>query len=77
MVQFKGRSSMKQFMRGKPVKRGYKIWMLRDESAYNLKLQIYVGKSKNKVEPGLHEKVVLDLMNGLEGKTHVIFMDNF
>jgi hypothetical protein len=30
--KFKGRSSMKQYMRDKPVKRGYKLWMLCDES---------------------------------------------
>lgn len=77
MVKFKGRSSMKQFMRDKPIKRGYKIWMLCDESAYNLKFQIYVGKDKNKVECGLGERVVLDLTSGLEGKNHIVYMDNF
>lgn len=77
MVKFKGRSSMKQIMRDKPIKRGYKILMLCDESAYNLKFQIYVGKGKNKVECGLGERVVLDLTNGVEGKNHIVYMDNF
>lgn len=28
MIKFKGRSSLKQYMPKKPVKRGYKVWML-------------------------------------------------
>ncbi|XP_043471970.1 piggyBac transposable element-derived protein 4-like [Leptopilina heterotoma] len=34
MINFKGRSSMKQYMPAKPVKRGYKCWVRADESSY-------------------------------------------
>lgn len=34
MVKFKGRSTLKQFMPQKPIKRGYKIWMLNDKTKY-------------------------------------------
>ncbi|KAL3192155.1 hypothetical protein MRX96_059266 [Rhipicephalus microplus] len=41
MIKFKGRSSLKQYMPKKPVKRGYKVWMLCASSGYNLKFDIY------------------------------------
>ena len=36
MVKFKGRSSFKQYNPMKPIKRGYKIWVLADKSGYFL-----------------------------------------
>ncbi|XP_047115840.1 piggyBac transposable element-derived protein 4-like [Schistocerca piceifrons] len=58
MVKFKGRSSMKQYMRDEPVKRGCKMWMLCDESAYNLKFQIYTGRLATEMsELGLGARV--------------------
>ncbi|XP_049782541.1 piggyBac transposable element-derived protein 4-like [Schistocerca cancellata] len=45
MIKFKGRNSMKQYMRDKPIKRGYKVWMLCDKTSYNLKFDIYTGKT--------------------------------
>jgi hypothetical protein len=77
MVKFKGRSSLKQYNINKPIKRGYKIWMLCDESGYNLKFQIYTGKLNNTVEVGLGSRVVLDLVQGLDNKNHLVYMDNY
>lgn len=77
MVKSKGRSSLKQYMKDKPIKRGYNIWMLCDKFGYNLKFKIYTGKSEGSVEIGLGARVVLDLCNGLENKNYVVFMDNF
>jgi len=78
MVKFKGRSSMKQYMQNKPIKHGFKIWMLCDQSGYNLKFEIYTGKTDNNViETGLGAKVVLNLMNELVGKNHIVYMDNY
>ncbi|XP_049858369.1 piggyBac transposable element-derived protein 4-like [Schistocerca gregaria] len=78
MVKFKGRSSMKQYMRDNPVKRGYKIWMLCDESAYNFKFQINNGRlatEKSELRVGARE--VTDLGEELHGKNHIVFLDNF
>lgn len=77
MVKFKGRSSLKQYMRDKPIKRGYKVWMLCDESSYNLKFEVYTGKTLGSTEVGLGGKVVQTLMSGLEGRHHIVFMDNY
>ena len=45
MVKFKGRSSLKQYMPMKPIKRGFKIWCLCDANGgYLQEFQIYTGK---------------------------------
>ncbi|XP_025191896.1 piggyBac transposable element-derived protein 4-like [Melanaphis sacchari] len=77
MVKFKGRSSLKQYMIDKPVKRGYKVWILSDSSGYNLKFEVYTGKKEGTIEAGLGGRVVLDLCKELENKNHVVYMDNF
>ncbi len=33
MIKFQGRSSLKQYMPMKPIKRGTKVWVLGDSSA--------------------------------------------
>lgn len=56
MVKFKGRSSIQQYMPKKPVKRGYKIWMLADQSGYAWNFQIYTGKENNNTEKSLESQ---------------------
>ena len=38
MISFKSRSSLKQYMPKKPIRRGYKVWMLACKSAYVLEV---------------------------------------
>ena len=38
MIPFKGRSSMKQYMPKKPIKRGFKIWVRADASQLVLRV---------------------------------------
>ena len=45
MVRFKGRSSIKQYNPMKPIKRGYKMWVLADMDGYISKFDIYQGKA--------------------------------
>ena len=48
MVKFQGRSSLKQYMPMKPVKRGIKVWVLGDShTGYFSKFDIYCGKSSS------------------------------
>ena len=48
MVKYKGRSSIKQYMPKKPIKRGFKIWMIADaDTGYVLKFNVYEGKCGN------------------------------
>lgn len=77
MIKFKGRSSLKQYMPKKPVKRGYKVWMLCASNGYNLKFDIYTGKSEGGVQRELGAQVVKKLCQDLRGKQHRLFFDNY
>lgn len=78
MVKFKGRSSLKQYLPKKPVKRGFKIWMRADsDSGYVSKFEVYEGKKSNKVEKGLGGSVVMRLTEEIHKKYHHIYFDNF
>jgi len=79
MIGFKGRSSLKQYMPLKPVKRGYKVWVRADaKTGYMYQFEIYAGKSSDESpDVGLGTKVVLKLTTALSGtQSHVTF-DNF
>ncbi len=48
MIKFQERSSLKQYMPKKPVKRGVKVWVLGDSSnGYFCRLDVYTGKNSN------------------------------
>ena len=49
MIKFKGRSSMKQYMPKKPIKRGFKVWVRGDAiNGYVSELEVYAGKTTEK-----------------------------
>ena len=53
MVPYKGRSTLKQYMPKKPVRRGLKVWMRADSAnGYVSQFQVYVGKDTS-TEKGL------------------------
>ena len=59
MIPFKGRSSMKQYLPKKPVKRGFKVWMRADAvNGYVCDFSVYTGKTGNKTETNLGGNVV-------------------
>lgn len=57
MIKFKGRSSIKQYMPKKPIKRGFKVWMRCNDNGFSLQFEIYSEK-KDVVEKNLGEQVV-------------------
>lgn len=78
MIKFKGRSTLKQYMPLKPIKRGYKVWVRADESGYICEFQIYTGKRQGgRAEKSLGERVVRDLTENILGVNHKVFFDNF
>ena len=78
MVKFKGRSSLKQYMSKKPIKRGFKIWMRADsDSGYVSKYEVYQGKTGSTVEKGLGAKDVMRLTEDIHKKYHHVYFDNF
>jgi len=49
MVPYFGRHNCKQFMKGKPVKFGFKVWSLCTMFGYNLQIQPYPGPAEKPV----------------------------
>ncbi|XP_031338816.1 piggyBac transposable element-derived protein 4-like [Photinus pyralis] len=76
MIKFKGRNSLKQYMPKKPIKRGYKVWILADKSGYCLKFDLYTGKT-NSQENCLGSRVIHQLTSHLRRKNHMLYFDNF
>ena len=75
ICKFKGRNKMKQYLRGKIIKWGYKIWKLCDaKTAYVLNLRVFTGKTSEKSVP---YGVVMDLVERYLDKHHVVVMDNY
>ena len=79
MIPFQGRSSLKQYLPAKPVKRGIKVWCRSDShNGYISEFQIYTGRSASgEKEINLGGRVVLDLTQKLEGRHYHIYFDNF
>ncbi|XP_039762449.1 piggyBac transposable element-derived protein 4-like [Pararge aegeria] len=79
MIKFKGRSTMKQYMPKKPIKRGYKVWARCDsETRYLHQFNVYSGKceSNEDGDGGLGFKVVMELCRTVQADTLIAF-DNF
>ncbi|XP_044755093.1 piggyBac transposable element-derived protein 4-like [Coccinella septempunctata] len=76
MIKFKGRSSLRQYMPQKPIKRGYKIWVRANKSGYIAEFQIYTGKVDS-AEKHLGTRVVKDLTKNIAGEYHKVYFDNY
>ncbi|PIO68024.1 hypothetical protein TELCIR_10203 [Teladorsagia circumcincta] len=64
MVKFKRRSSMKQNMLLKLVKRVIKLWQRRDaKTEYVYDLNIYAGKETSNIDGTVGERVVKTLLS--------------
>ena len=75
-----GRSSMKQYVPKKPIRRGFKVWVVADsENGYFLDMDVYVGRPSDGVrtERGLGARVVLQLTEQFRHKSHQVFCDNY
>ena len=78
MIKFQGRSSLKQYMPKKPIKRGIKVWVLADSAnGYFSRLEVYSGKQTERVEKGLGARVVRSLSADFQGKFHHVVFDNY
>lgn len=77
MIRFKGRSSLRQYMPNKPIKRGYKVWVRASQSGYIDEFQIYTGKIGVKAEVNLGSRVVTDLTRSLANLNHMVYFDNY
>lgn len=77
MVKFNGRSSLKQYMPKKPIKRGFKVWARCDaKTGYLYNFEIYTGKGDNTENEGLGYNVVMKLCANI-GSNILVAFDNF
>jgi len=78
MISFKERLSLLQYLPKNPKKWGMKAWALADSKMgyiYNWKL--YCGKEEEAGSEPLGERVVIDLLKGLENRGYHVYFDNF
>ncbi|XP_015754845.1 PREDICTED: piggyBac transposable element-derived protein 4-like [Acropora digitifera] len=79
MVKSRHRSSIRQYIRDKPIKWGIKYCALADSSnGYVVDFNIYSGRAQGDLsEYGLGYDVVRKLMQDYEGQGYHLFCDNF
>jgi len=82
MIPYYGRHFAKQYIRGKPIRFGYKNWALCSSSGYMYAFDIYVGKTEQdtKTELGAGGDVVMNLIKKAGVKEHEgykLYFDNY
>ena len=79
MIPFKGRSSLKQYMKNKPHKWGYKVFTRAGISGIVYDFEVYTGKNMNlEGALGLSGNIVLRMVENLQPNCHFkVYFDNF
>ncbi|KFM60345.1 PiggyBac transposable element-derived protein 2, partial [Stegodyphus mimosarum] len=81
IVRYYGHHTLKQFIKSKPIRFGYKLWALCGNDGYCYNFALYCGKETNTSESDklpLGTKVVLNLLSIVEDpKSHRVYFDNF
>ena len=79
MVPYREHFSIKQYIRNKPIRFGYKFWFLCGADGYPHNFELYKGKDNGQKEP-LGTPVVKRMSSIIESdecKNHAIHFDNF
>jgi len=82
MVPYYGHHSAKMYLRGKPIRFGYKLWVLASDNGYPYNVQVYCGKTTslpgNQPDNGLGYRVVTSLRACITNPhVHEVYFDNF
>ena len=77
MIKFRGRSDFLQYVPTKPMKWGFKAFILADAiTAYTYNLIVYTGSQGTRTR-NLANNVILELAEGLTDLGHQIFFDSY
>ena len=77
IVRYCGHNSLKQFIRGKPIRFGYKLWANCGSGGYCHKFDLYCGKGQRACHQPLGTRVVLDMISVISDPSgHELFFDN-
>lgn len=77
MVLYRGQHSAKQVIKSKPIKFGYKLWMLCSSDGFPYSFEVYCGKDSSRTQPlGAHvvKKMVAEIS---KPDQHIVYFDNF
>jgi DNA excision repair protein ERCC-6 len=78
MIPYFGNHTAKMFLKGKPVRFGYKLWVLCSSGGYPFNMQVYVGKSETEYTGGLGQHVVQQMLEVVsQPLAHEVYFDNF
>lgn len=80
MVKYYGMHPAKQFMRGKPIKFGYKFWCLCSFDGYLYNFDPYLGKGQDTSTDPLGQRVIsmlTDVLPSDQTEKYEVFFDNF
>lgn len=77
MIPYFGKHGAKQFIRGKPIRFGYKLWSICTPLGYLIQFEPYQGRSENRSHLGLGGDVVMDLISELPEKPYILYTDNY
>ena len=79
MVPYRGHFLIKQYIRNKPIRFGYKFWFLCEADGYPYNFELYKGKDDGRKEP-LGTSAVERMSSIIESdkcKNHILDFDNF
>ncbi|KAJ8911933.1 hypothetical protein NQ315_016274, partial [Exocentrus adspersus] len=78
IVLYYGHHSLKQFIRAKPIRFGYKLWAMCGNDGYCFNFSLYCGKEKTDTTDPLGTRVVQKMLSVVEDpKNHFVYFDNF
>lgn len=78
MVPYFGKHPCKQFIRGKPIRFGYKCWVISSSCGLPYKVSLYEGKEDNQDKVPLGTRTVMNCLKVCEKPaSHHIYFDNF
>jgi hypothetical protein len=79
MIPYFGRHSCKMFMKGKPVRFGFKAWCLCSADGYLFNFIPYAGREESfDSDLGLGASVVMQLLHTVSiPENHAVYFDNF